>query len=73
MTSDEHDFLGHITEDPVLREAQMEKRMQKLQTAREEIPKEDQYTLYRDGEVLVWASGSFEEDPPRGPYGQPGG
>lgn len=60
MTSDEHDFLGHITEDPVLREAQMEKRMQKLQTAREEIPKEDQYTLYRDGEVLVLGFGSVK-------------
>ena len=38
----------------------MEKRMQKLQTAREEIPKEDQYTLYRDGEVLVLGFGSVK-------------
>jgi 2-oxoglutarate ferredoxin oxidoreductase subunit alpha len=60
MTSDEHDPLGHITEDPVLREYQMEKRMQKLLTARKEIPQEDQYTLYRDGEVLVLGFGAVK-------------
>ncbi|RTH35477.1 2-oxoacid:ferredoxin oxidoreductase subunit alpha [Thermus scotoductus] len=60
MTSDEHDPLGHITEDPVLREAQMEKRMQKLLTARKEIPLADQYTLFRDGEVLVLGFGSVK-------------
>ncbi|MGC8875647.1 2-oxoacid:acceptor oxidoreductase subunit alpha [Thermus sp.] len=60
ITSDEHDPLGHITEDPVLRETQMEKRMQKLQTARKEIPKEDQYTLFRDGEVLVLGWGTVK-------------
>jgi len=60
MTSDEHDLEGHITEDPVLREAQMEKRMLKLLTARKEIPPEDQYTLYRDGEVLVLGFGTVK-------------
>lgn len=60
MTSDEHDPLGHITEDPIFREAQMEKRMQKLLTARKEIPQEDQYTLYRDGEVLVLGFGAVK-------------
>ncbi len=60
MTSDEHDLEGHITEDPVLREIQMEKRMQKLLTARKEIPLEDQYTLYRDGEVLVLGWGTVK-------------
>ncbi|RTH20711.1 2-oxoacid:ferredoxin oxidoreductase subunit alpha [Thermus scotoductus] len=60
MTSDEHDPLGHITEDPVLREAQMEKRMQKLLAARKEIPLADQYTLFRDGEVLVLGFGSVK-------------
>lgn len=60
ITSDEHDLQGHITEDPVLREYQMEKRMQKLQTALEEIPQEDQYTLFRDGEVLVLGWGSVK-------------
>ncbi|SDE47848.1 2-oxoglutarate ferredoxin oxidoreductase subunit alpha [Thermus arciformis] len=60
MTSDEHDPVGHITEDPVLREVEMEKRMRKLQTAREEIPLADQYTLYRDGEVLVLGFGTVK-------------
>ncbi len=60
MTSDEHDPEGHITEDVVLRETQMEKRMRKLETARKEIPLEDQYTLYRDGEVLVLGFGTVK-------------
>jgi 2-oxoglutarate/2-oxoacid ferredoxin oxidoreductase subunit alpha len=60
MTSDEHDPEGHITEDIVLRETQMEKRMRKLETARKEIPLEDQYTLYRDGEVLVLGFGTVK-------------
>jgi 2-oxoglutarate ferredoxin oxidoreductase subunit alpha len=60
MTSDEHDPVGHITEDVVLREGQMEKRMRKLETARKEIPLEDQYTLYRDGEVLVLGFGTVK-------------
>ncbi|GAA5334126.1 MULTISPECIES: 2-oxoacid:acceptor oxidoreductase subunit alpha [Thermus] len=60
MTSDEHDLEGHITEDPVLREYQMEKRMQKLLTARREIPLEDQYTLYRDGDILVLGFGTVK-------------
>ncbi|WP_243093531.1 2-oxoacid:acceptor oxidoreductase subunit alpha [Thermus thalpophilus] len=60
MTSDEHDLEGHITEDPVLREYQMEKRMEKLRTARREIPLEDQYTLYRDGDVLVLGFGTVK-------------
>ncbi|GLV49161.1 2-oxoacid:ferredoxin oxidoreductase subunit alpha [Thermus sp. LT1-2-5] len=60
ITSDEHDLEGHITEDPVLREYQMEKRMEKLRTARREIPLEDQYTLYRDGDVLVLGFGTVK-------------
>ena len=60
MTSDEHDLEGHITEDIVLREYQMEKRMRKLEDARREIPLEDQYTLYRDGEVLVLGWGTVK-------------
>jgi Pyruvate:ferredoxin oxidoreductase and related 2-oxoacid:ferredoxin oxidoreductases, alpha subunit len=37
-TGDEHDELGHITEDPVIRDKMMEKRMNKLITAYNEIP-----------------------------------
>jgi 2-oxoglutarate ferredoxin oxidoreductase subunit alpha len=40
LTSDEHTEVGHITEDVVKREEIMEKRQQKLETAREEIPDE---------------------------------
>jgi 2-oxoglutarate ferredoxin oxidoreductase subunit alpha len=40
LTSDEHTEVGHITEDVVKREQIMQKRMQKLGTAREEIPDE---------------------------------
>lgn len=60
MTSDEHDPLGHITEDVELRELQMEKRMGKLELARKEIPLSDQYTLFRDGEVLVLGWGTVK-------------
>ena len=60
MTSDEHDPLGHITEDVELRELQMEKRMEKLELARKEIHLEDQYTLFRDGEVLVLGWGTVK-------------
>jgi len=60
MTSDEHDPLGHITEDVELRELQMEKRMGKLELARKEIPLADQYTLFRDGEVLVLGWGTVK-------------
>jgi len=38
LTSDEHTEIGHITEDVVKREEIMEKRMEKIETAREEIP-----------------------------------
>lgn len=38
MTGDEHDELGHITEDKVIRMEQMEKRMRKLKTILDETP-----------------------------------
>ncbi len=60
ITSDEHEEEGHITEDPRLREAQMEKRMAKLEAARRGIPQEDQYTLFREGEVMVLTWGSVK-------------
>lgn len=37
-TGDEHDEMGHITEDPVVRDAMMEKRFAKLDLAAREIP-----------------------------------
>jgi len=37
-TGDEHDELGHITEDPIIRQKMMEKRMSKLALIEKEIP-----------------------------------
>ena len=59
-TGDEHDEVGHITEDPVLRILMMEKRMGKLDLAAKEIPIEDQlvYRGDRDADTLVVSWGS---------------
>src|SRR3990170_3010291 len=59
-TGDEHDEVGHITEDPVLRILMMEKRMGKLDLASKEIPIEDQlvYRGDRDADTLVVSWGS---------------
>src|SRR5207247_8866741 len=40
-TGDEHDEFGHITEDPVVRDAMMEKRFAKLDLAAGEMPSEE--------------------------------
>lgn len=45
-TGDEHDEVGHITEDPLLRRKMMEKRMSKLQLAAKEIPLSDKLHYY---------------------------
>ncbi|KGQ22803.1 2-oxoacid:acceptor oxidoreductase subunit alpha [Thermus filiformis] len=60
ITSDEHDPEGHITEDPRIREAQMEKRMAKLEAARRGIPQEELYALFREGRVMVLGWGSVK-------------
>lgn len=59
-TGDEHDEMGHITEDPVLRILMMEKRMGKLDLAAKEIPPEDQLLYHGDpgAETLVVSWGS---------------
>src|SRR3990170_1874865 len=59
-TGDEHDEVGHITEDPVLRILMMEKRMGKLDLASKEIPIEDQLVYHgdRDADTLVVSWGS---------------
>jgi 2-oxoglutarate ferredoxin oxidoreductase subunit alpha len=55
--SDEHDELGHITEDMVNRRRMMAKRMQKLETAREDIEPPTLYGPSEAGIVLVgWGS-----------------
>jgi 2-oxoglutarate ferredoxin oxidoreductase subunit alpha len=63
-TGDEHDEYGNITEDPVLRQRIMEKRMRKEELADREIPESDKLTFYGnpDSENLVVSWGS-----PKGP------
>lgn len=60
LTGDEHNELGHITEDPETRDAMMEKRMKKLETAKKIIPLEDQAILYgeenADVTIVSWGS-----------------
>ena len=60
MTGDEHDELGHVTEDSAMRDKMMEKRMQKLVTADSEIPLEDKAVLYGDENAdvtyVTWGS-----------------
>ncbi len=60
MTGDEHDEVGHVTEDPVVRDMQMRKRFRKLETLVEEIPPEEMAELIgeREAEVtfVTWGS-----------------
>ena len=44
-TGDEHDEMGHITEDPETRISMMEKRLSKLELIQNRIPKEEQITI----------------------------
>jgi len=60
LTSDEHTEVGHITEDVVKRERIQEKRMQKLETAAEEIPDERKAATFgpenAEVTVLTWGT-----------------
>jgi len=60
LTGGEHTQYGRVTEDPVVREAQMEKRMRKLETAALEIPVDEKLRVYGDPEaeftILSWGS-----------------
>ncbi len=59
-TGDEHDELGHITEDPTTRDAMMDKRMGKLDLADKEIPMSDRVNFFgpenADVTVVSWGS-----------------
>ncbi len=54
-TGDEHDELGHITEDPENRVRIYEKRMKKLEIADSEIPEESRASYYghEDADFLI--------------------
>ncbi len=60
LTGDEHDELGHITEDPTNRDYMMEKRMGKIELADKEIPISERVNFFgpenADITVLSWGS-----------------
>lgn len=59
-TGDEHDELGHISEEPFNRILMMDKRMKKLKTADKEIPLTEKLNLFGKPEskfiILSWGS-----------------
>jgi 2-oxoglutarate ferredoxin oxidoreductase subunit alpha len=60
LTGAEHTELGQVTEDPVIREQQMEKRARKMDLAASEIPLGEKLRVYGDPEaaftVVSWGS-----------------
>jgi 2-oxoglutarate ferredoxin oxidoreductase subunit alpha len=60
LTGAEHTELGQVTEDPVVREEQVEKRARKLHLAAREIPLEEKLQVYGDREaaftIVSWGS-----------------
>ena len=59
-TGDEHDEMGHITEDPGLRNAMMEKRFAKLDLAAQEIPQDVKLKYFgpKDAGTVIVSWGS---------------
>jgi 2-oxoglutarate ferredoxin oxidoreductase subunit alpha len=59
-TGDEHDEIGHITEDPTNRVMMMDKRMAKLETAAREIPPREKFNFFGDPNapvtIVSWGS-----------------
>jgi 2-oxoglutarate ferredoxin oxidoreductase subunit alpha len=60
LTGDEHDELGHISEDPSNRIYMMEKRMGKIELADKEIPIADRVNFFgqEDAEMTIVSWGS---------------
>ncbi|MFQ5743190.1 MAG: 2-oxoacid:acceptor oxidoreductase subunit alpha [Acidobacteriota bacterium] len=60
LTGAEHTRYGRVTEDPVVREEQMEKRMRKLELAAREIPLDEKLKVYGNHQaaftILSWGS-----------------
>jgi 2-oxoglutarate ferredoxin oxidoreductase subunit alpha len=66
-TGDEHNEMGHISEDPENRLFMYEKRMKKLETADYEIPEESRVKIFGDTDsknvIVTWGfAGSVLED-----------
>ncbi|MCW3980939.1 MAG: 2-oxoacid:ferredoxin oxidoreductase subunit alpha [Candidatus Bathyarchaeota archaeon] len=59
-TGDEHNELGHVSEEPHNRKMMMEKRMNKLEVAGKEIPLEEKLSYFgkQDSEIVVVSWGS---------------
>lgn len=59
-TGDEHDSLGHISEDPTNRDLMMEKRMGKIEVADREIPLGERLNFFgpEDASITVISWGS---------------
>lgn len=59
-TGDEHNEIGHISEEPFNRRHMVEKRMKKLELVAEEVPVEDKLKFYGDTSseniVVSWGS-----------------
>lgn len=60
LTGDEHDELGHVTEDTLMRDRQMEKRFLKTEIAAREIPLEEKVQMYGNPDakitLVTWGS-----------------
>jgi 2-oxoglutarate ferredoxin oxidoreductase subunit alpha len=60
MTGGEHTPQGRVTEDPVVREEQIEKRARKMDLAAREIPLEEKIKIFGDRQaqltILSWGS-----------------
>src|SRR5213594_3455595 len=59
-TGDEHEERGHITEDPMVRDAMMEKRFAKLDLAAKEIPRDVKFRYFgpKDAATVIVSWGS---------------
>jgi 2-oxoglutarate ferredoxin oxidoreductase subunit alpha len=59
-TGDEHNEIGHISEEPFNRRLMVEKRMKKLELVQKEVPVEDKLKFYGDTSseniVVSWGS-----------------
>ena len=57
---DEHNEIGHISEEPFNRRRMVEKRMKKLKLVQKEVPVEDKFNFYGDEDseniVISWGS-----------------
>lgn len=54
----EHDEYGFVSEDPEVREKMMLKRKRKFETIEKEIPEEDKFVRYGDGDLVFLSAGS---------------